>query len=212
MGYSMLRAEDVKFDVTIIGFHGTLLEKAKKIIADKKFEFSEYRKDHWLGQGIYFFREDYHQAKAWALTKVKRQEENGAILKTIIKVDKSSVLNLDARDDLIFFTEFKKEFVKYCTENKIKLSADPNVFRCTICDELPQEIKVIQRTFPGEGYFNGDLKEIDLVLHGVQVCVRDKSLIDFKQTNICGVVNYIPPIVSKNTKKRRKKRIFSNKE
>ncbi|WP_332604006.1 hypothetical protein, partial [Bacillus sp. S1(2024)] len=62
------------------------------------------------------------------------------------------------------------------------------------------------------GYFNGDLKEIDLVLHGVQVCVRDKSLIDFKQTNICGVVNYIPPIVSKNTKKRRKKRIFSNKE
>lgn len=173
----------------IRGYHGTLLERAKKILAGN-YKIGHKRNDHWLGQGVYFFREDYEQARSWTIPIMRRNQKDGAVLITTFSIDSDAVMDLDSRKGLSDFVKLKERYHEFCIKNKIEIVANENVLRCAICDEIPKEIKVILRTFQGNAWFDQSLEEVDLSMHGKQVCVRDVGILNTKQTNIKGIVYY----------------------
>lgn len=192
--------ENIKYQTTIVGFHGTLYKFATKILTGN-FKKGRFRDNHWLGQGVYFFRDDYEQAKSWAMPKMNKAKENGAVLMTKLKVNSDNFLNLDSRKGLQEFKEFKDSYVQFCIDEKLEITAEEDILRCAVCDALPEEVKVIQRTFKGNSKFNDSLEDVSLFLHGQQICVRDTGIIDEKKTSLIGVVYYEEKITKPKKKK-----------
>lgn len=93
------------YDIIIKGFHGTTEDAAREILKTKKFE-TKYSEFHWLGQGVYFFREDVDQANTWALQITKKENRlqnkkmKACVLKTDVKVNSEQYLNLNSRSGL----------------------------------------------------------------------------------------------------------------
>ena len=54
--------------------HGTIKKFSDLILIEKKFVMNS-RKDHWLGNGIYFFVDDLEQAFIWASVQVSIEDE-----------------------------------------------------------------------------------------------------------------------------------------
>jgi hypothetical protein len=82
-------------------FHGTDHQSTASIYCHG-FRFpGNPREDHYLGQGIYFFREDWQQARVWAEIKIMRVDElegsSPCIIKAYIRVPERKFLNLDTR-------------------------------------------------------------------------------------------------------------------
>lgn len=187
----------INFPVYLELFHGTSEKFANIIIKEKNFKTGRVRDDHWLGQGIYFFREDYSQAQTWAKYKIKNtlslRGHNVAIINTSISVLNNIFLNLDTKSGLDYFKSFLESYNEYAKEMKIEINvkdADPKKetkLMCLYCNVLPDEIKIIQRTFRVESKFfdkSSELREVGLHLHGVQICIRDKNVIDYQNTKI----------------------------
>lgn len=170
----------------VIAFHGTYGSAADLIIDSQSFTKGSLRRDHWLGHGAYFFREDQKQAMIWATYKVKNTPElvaeQATVIQAVIKVSRDEFLNLDSRDDLEKFELFVKQSMEE-VKNKYGLRIEeenPHVLRCAFCDQLPESYKVIQMTFSVDSFrfdSNKMLQNMDIRLHGVQVCVRDLSTI-----------------------------------
>ncbi|WP_119027027.1 hypothetical protein [Bacillus velezensis] len=201
----MLTHGDYNYKINIKGFHGTSLRVANKIIKDKEFKLGDLREDHWLGQGSYFFRDDFDQAKTWSVFKLKGTED-GAVLEATIEIDNENFLNLDSRGGYNFFRGFFKEFKKHCHEQRINLTnKTATELRCLVCNQLPEEVKVIQRTFKTTSATDRELVEVELGLNGVQLCIRDKDILDFEKIKIVGL---IPTKVfkGKRSKGRRRRR------
>ncbi|EIJ82286.1 hypothetical protein PB1_05130 [Bacillus methanolicus PB1] len=209
------------FPVYLSLFHGTTESVAKDIVAHKNFKIGEFREDHWLGQGVYFYREDYKQALIWARYKIKRKKElngeNVAVIYSNTIINNSQFLNLDTREGLNFFKSFLEGLKAFSGENKIEINIDDDhpkkkeLLMCFYCDMLPKEIKVIQRTYRvGSGHFDSDtlLQEVGMHLHGIQVCVRDTSVIDYEKTGIWSIAK----AHSKPLKKKKKRKISFEEE
>jgi len=184
---------------SLLAFHGTY-ESAAVDILGTSFNMGKRRPDHWLGQGVYFFREDLKQALIWGKTKIKRTIElhgqRAAVLETIINTKSTEFLNLDTRDGMELFDEFALELNRFNKEHGIEFNVDnPNVLRCLYCDQLPKTVKVIQRTFTVESKYDGKtlFQDVDLRLQGIQLCVRDISSIDQQSTKLVKLEEvYIP--------------------
>lgn len=70
--YHITFLEGLSIMIELIGYHGTFEECSTKIL-DDGFTHSE-RKDHWLGQGIYFF-DDSDFATWWAFAKKRKKKK-----------------------------------------------------------------------------------------------------------------------------------------
>ncbi|MGO1134204.1 hypothetical protein ACTOS9_03530 [Bacillus subtilis] len=183
----MLTHGDYNYKVNIKGFHGTSLKAAKKIIEEKEFKLGDFREDHWLGQGAYFFRDDYEQANTWAYFKIK-ENENGAVIEANVEVDNKNFLNLDSRKGYLFFNSFYNQFKQHCLEQEIELGEKTKTeLRCFVCDQLPDDIKIIQRTFSNR---EKELAEVEVGLNGVQLCIRDSDILDFEKIKIVGLIPF----------------------
>ncbi|HDR8522393.1 TPA: hypothetical protein QC471_004336 [Bacillus toyonensis] len=166
-------------------FHGTAESCSINILGEKKFEMGTPRNDHWLGEGIYFFREDLQQAFTWAKNKVKNHgkylNQKPAVIEAQVSITESSFLNLDTAGGMEEF----KEFIECLKAEKVFIEAEwsddlPAKIRCYVLSLLPEEIWVIQRTFKVErSKYNHSVafKSMDLGLQGVQVCVRNHEAI-----------------------------------
>lgn len=188
------------FPVYLALFHGTSEKFANIILKEKNFKMGHVRDDHWLGQGIYFFREDYSQAQTWAKYKIKNTTSlighNAAVINTNIFVLNNNFLNLDTKSGLDYFKNFLESYDEYAKEMKIEINVrddDPKKetkLMCLYCNVLPDEIKLIQRTFRVESNFfdkSNELREVGLHLHGVQICIRDKNIINYQDTKIFSI-------------------------
>ncbi|MGJ3546694.1 hypothetical protein ACR6EC_12075 [Bacillus subtilis] len=141
------------YNIDIVGFHGTSLESAQKIITEQNFTSGDIRNDHWLGQGAYFFREDPEQAKIWAKNKIKGSET--AVIKTIVSLDNNSFLNLDTRSGLNYFNRYiKTEVKRKILEEKaeIELTTDDHskikhIYRCFFAMNYQQTLKQFKEPF-----------------------------------------------------------------
>ncbi|MGD6968745.1 hypothetical protein ACQCVP_20205 [Rossellomorea vietnamensis] len=174
----------VEREYSFFGFHGTSEESTISIAASQEFTYGTPRKDHWLGRGAYFFKDDELQAKYWARSKVKNHEtfkgQRPYVIEVYIQVKESNFLNLDSRKGLesleSYLDMFEQEGLQVNIDDEQK---DSNKVRCYLLSLLPDSIWVIQRTFDVKSRFDKhiQLKEMELNLHGTQVCVRDNEAI-----------------------------------
>ncbi|BES66069.1 hypothetical protein SANA_25080 [Gottschalkiaceae bacterium SANA] len=120
------------------GYHGTTFDKAEIIVEDNEFKpsVSNPQRIHWLGDGVYFFQEEFFSFW-WGANELKRLglqsithdlfKERWSILESQISADGERVFNLQ---DPITFYEFKAiqsdlisraksggEFYKWIREN-----------------------------------------------------------------------------------------------
>ncbi len=165
-------------------FHGTDHQSAESICY-KGFRLpSKLRKDHYLGQGVYFFREDWQQARVWAGIKIERvgqlKGSRARVIRAYIRVPEGKFLNLDTRWGIQKLTQHLQTIQNKLEEEGKTITGSPQMIRCFIMDLLPKEqFYVIQRTFsvPSK-YDNIDLlQKMGLPLLAVQICVRDLSVI-----------------------------------
>lgn len=184
----------MEHSIVINGFHGTN-EKSADQICDKKFFESKYREDHWLGQGIYFFDEDYEQAMSWGLLQAYPGQK-AVVLMAEINVGSAAFLNLNSRQGIFKFRKLKRDIQSVLEENEISVSSidgskvDINRLRCFIFDALPKNIKVIKKSFRIDKenqpkVLKGSLMEsIGIEMFSEQVCVRDQDVISKQSIKI----------------------------
>ncbi|GAB7389008.1 hypothetical protein BSNK01_28460 [Bacillaceae bacterium] len=179
--------------IKLWAYHGTSENAANNILVTKTFLIGAHRHDHWLGNGVYFYREDFSQAMTWAIYKVKnklRSKQKAAVIEVLINVKSSDFLNLDTRDGFEIFCEEALKINEKFKNRKIRLKVDPHVLMCFYCDELPKKYKLIQRTFRvSSTRFDGNklFQQLQLQLHGTQLCVRDTSIINSDEIKLVGL-------------------------
>lgn len=180
----------------IIGFHGTSSiwrESIDRIGLDPKK--SNYRADHWLGQGVYFFKE-FVIAKWWAQTIVhKHKEENYSLIyKAVVEASEEEILNLDDNKQL---DKFVTEILKYIDEIEATCSGKMPILtneklRAVFFDYYKQvnNISVMIRTFLKDKVKYGIIRRNDdlnkqqkllrtlgIYYNETQICVSNKDVI-----------------------------------
>lgn len=168
--------------------HGTNNVISKTIMQDG-FKIKKSRDDHWLGDGVYFFREDAESALLWSKMKFKEDDktESYHVLEIQVNVNGENFLNLDSREGMLRLKKFTDEL-----RNKVlgfKFNTDDKKTRHFIMSLLPASIKVIQYTFKvNSGFFSTDpLRMMKLGLNSKQVCIRDEKVMNDVEVNIAKV-------------------------
>ena len=92
-------------------FHGTTRTVANIVKDTSKFQYN-FRNDHWLGNGIYFFIEDYDKAKWWAKTLARRERKSKAsVISLVATIQRNKILDLDAEKERKDFYQFVLDFI-----------------------------------------------------------------------------------------------------
>jgi hypothetical protein len=114
------------------------------------------RRDHWLGQGIYFYREDIEQARLWAKYKIKKYPcERPSVIEVTIRTREANFLNLDTRSGMSSLAFFIEKLEKEGLIIKIRHdNSSQEKTRCYIMSLLPDSIWIIQRTFEVKSMFD----------------------------------------------------------
>lgn len=128
-----------------IGYHGTTAESAKSILADNHFNPST-KMDEWLGDGVYFFENDYLQAYDF-ITRA-RKKEDVKVLKAEIESD--NVLDLTLKEVQVLINEFRLSIIErlkdeFQGQNKNKLQN--GVIINKLCDTSEEKIDVVRGVF-----------------------------------------------------------------
>lgn len=170
------------------GHHGTDENSADSIVT-KGFRLPTMKRDdHWLGNGLYFYKEDDVQALIWAEYKIRSTDAlaglKAMVIETYIKVPEENFLNLDSRGHMGKFENFLKEAAATLEEENLQIvfSDEDDKIRNYVFNLLPEQYYVIQRTFKVDSKYDNNemLGRMRLHLHGVQICVRNLSVIDAK--------------------------------
>ena len=162
--------------VELTGYHGTIKEKADKIIEENHYILSN-KKDEWLGKGIYFFK-DRFWANYWAGRVSKNWNGQPAILKSLISCKNEEYFDLDSIDNRKKIEESIKDFAG--TESSIgapnfENEKEMRSFYCNFYAEL-NNILVYSCNFPRAGF-----DALGFPKAQVQYCVRDNSAIKSRE-------------------------------
>lgn len=173
-------------------YHGTSCDSYLAIKNGRKFTYYS-RKNHWLGQGIYFFLEDKDKA-LWFVKKssspyLKSKEK--CIIKVKINVEKDGLLNLDIEDGRKKLDQFAK-FLKDTTRlRKRDGSLHNSDLRCLVIDAYIKyyNVKAVKYTFSNDKivYQNLNLNNTDqdkIQNTGAQINVVDQSVINFDELSV----------------------------
>lgn len=167
--------------------HGTIKKYAELIMSSQKFCFNE-RDDHWLGNGVYFFVDDFEQAKIWAglckknlkkktSKKILHENTNEVVFELNYTVNKADYLNLDSKTDRMKLDEFIDNLKEMDTEIT---SDNEHQAMCMILDFYVKyyDIKATKYTFTNSSK-NNKLSYLGIENHGEQFCIYDVDSIDF---------------------------------
>lgn len=159
-------------------FHGTLLEKANKILNDK---FIHSTKDtEWLGYGVYFFAEQ-KDAGWWASLEANKGKNRGsspAVLVADILTEEALFCDLDLQENMSKMREECSNVLE-SMEKKGKARLSKEQIRCACCNFFAKkhQLKVLAYTFPSL-----PTNEIGFPMPNVklqrQFCVRDDNCIN----------------------------------
>ncbi len=170
-------------------YHGTTSSCAAKISATGHFIFGKPREDHWLGQGVYFFREDYDQAVSWARTKIITTPtlagESPSVIEVVLEASGLNFWNLDTRGGLLRLLVFLRQLEK---KGVVITGSSREQVCCFVLSMLPDEAWMIQRTFKvASKVFDGNrtLRRMELGLMSTQICVRNYNVIRDESIKIC---------------------------
>ncbi|MCK4258845.1 MAG: hypothetical protein KAX49_07695 [Halanaerobiales bacterium] len=168
----------------LIGYHGTFVDCVKNIL-DNGFIFHQ-RKDHWLGQGIYFYKDDLNQAKVWATVKSRNnlhyRDKEVAVIKVILKVKKDKLLNLNLREDVKKILNFALQL--NCDFDPDNVDANRAFVIDSICEE--EDFEVVIMSFTHENQTIRDIQQqlgAALGFHFTeqQICVKNDICIVSKE-------------------------------
>lgn len=87
---------------TVIGYHGTTIEAAARLVDGDDFAPSD-QDDEWFGRGIYFWEHAYQQAWWWAK---RRGAESPAVVGAVIRL---GMLRLARHGQHRHFTRIPRE-------------------------------------------------------------------------------------------------------
>lgn len=111
-------------------YHGTGLSNYEEIIKTQQFIYQK-RKNHWLGNGVYFFVEDFTRAKRWAEGK----STDPVVIETEFDFESNELLDLDKSDDLNKLDDFARIFKTELQRNRVQIrDIDEHEFHCKLLD------------------------------------------------------------------------------
>ncbi len=181
-------------------FHGTTRTVANIVKDTSKFQYN-FRNDHWLGNGIYFFIEDYDKAKRWAKTLARRERKSKAsVISLVATIQRNKILDLDAEKERKDFYQFVLDFIAAnpviegldftYTSSPSDENIDMNEakLRCFMLD-LIQKINnydACKYTFVDDKltYSLPNVNSSLIRNNGVQLCIYNQSVIDFSTLQI----------------------------
>lgn len=178
----------------ILGYHGTFAKNVEEIL-ETGFQ-PEYRSNHWLGQGSYFYTEK--KLAHWFISKnaetdyrKKGIDTNIAIIKVLIEEDQENVLNLDSPDGINdFYSHLNELFEEF---KHITFSDNEHVNLCIILDVLSEYLglNVIIKTFekdnkPSYGavntlWFDRNVFPLNVKYKETQICIRNNNCVKDKE-------------------------------
>lgn len=177
-----------------IGYHGTRKDNENNII-EQGFEESKANLGHWLGRGIYFYENIYY-AIEWGIIHFLTEKENYdkfieqcSVLKAIIDISKSELLDLNDPVGYAFYLEILEE-VKTRFPNEIKKiennNGDIEIIRLLekIEEKTGQKyismFDVVTADYPKDIYKkeNMDKRGDFLPCIQKQICVKNSEVID----------------------------------
>jgi hypothetical protein len=175
-------------------FHGTTKESLDKIINNKKFEY-EYRDNHWIGNGIYFFINDEGKGRWWAGNTVKKKAKEGivaepSVLYMLIKIERQRLLDLnteEGQEKLLKFIRYLKSEKRGIIIKKRTNEDEENLKRRILCKHLDLMVKVdkyqatlYQFANENKSYLFNEMRIYGIMNNcGNQLCVYDETLLDF---------------------------------
>lgn len=185
-------ASTSKFNI----FHGSTNDYIESIIENKKFNVKK-RKDHWLGNGVYFFIDDASKAFWWAsFAKKKWEKENknlknatrqeDAIIFFEITIERNNLVDLDTEDDRHRLDDFIKELQEMNIQLSDKSSKQPSKKEafCTLIDTYVgyyDNIDAVKYTFSDDKKTYSDMdQKYGIYNNGVQLSLFNQSLLDFE--------------------------------
>lgn len=170
-------------------YHGTTRDSIIEILENEVFHIIP-RKDHWLGDGIYFFVDDIGKAIWWSEMTARRFKKSsgdtGVIFVEAYKIKKEKLLNLDSETDRKKVANFIKNSPKSFTMN---LTSDGEEQRKM--EARAKLINIIVDYYDMvavKGTFHKDhpkklsfLDDLGLSNNEVQFCIIDTDTINFDQ-------------------------------
>lgn len=172
-------------------YHGTSYDNYLSIKESKQFNFKS-RKNHWLGQGVYFYVED--KDKAIWFVKASRSPylrgKDKCVIQAKISIEANDLLNLDTENGRNSLSDFAKalrqEGVK--VTDKFKVNAE---LRCLLIDTYNKynDIKAVKYTFADDKITYQDLNvnvgSYDRIRNtGIQINVVNQSIINFDELSV----------------------------
>jgi len=117
----------------LIGYHGTFCDNLTSI---KENGFTcDIRRNHWLGQGVYFYLDDFTQTLIYIRSK-RKSSKTICVIKTKIFLpeDRNKFLDLNKRKEFHRLINYIKDFV-YNPDNNLDFDKnDPETARCFFID------------------------------------------------------------------------------
>lgn len=171
--------------LNIVGYHGTLLDRAQNISKDG-FHASA-KEIEWLGYGVYFF-DSYRNAEAWATQEYRRQckyhddVSPPVVLIVNIRIEEQNLLDLDTKETMGSFKgALRKGYeLMFGSENlrgmpQFKDEREERCFWCNYYTRTHPHIKVIAFSFPRIKYRDFGFPTVH---EQRQLCVVDSSCIE----------------------------------
>ncbi len=176
--------------INVTGYHGTHLRNVTSIL--KHAFTANERKDHWLGQGIYFY-DNFELAKWWIETKLHAPSGAGcAVIEVALGCQKKEFLDLDQPRGVDYFlSELSKLLDQLQIGLKFMVSREDDSMRnlCFGIDLVKKhlDIKLVAMTFykAHPSYAEGDIN-----LFEKQYFLLPRSF-SYKERQICASVNDI---------------------
>lgn len=140
--------------MNVLAFHGTGLSNYDSIIKTEKFSFDK-RDDHWLGNGVYFFVDDFERAKRWAEGNRPDKDTEPVVIETEFEFEQGELLDLDKSDGLKKLDEFARDFITELKRKRVLISnIDEHTFHCKLLDAFVfrnKKYKAVCRTMKSTG-------------------------------------------------------------
>jgi hypothetical protein len=161
----------------LTGYHGTSEEGCRGILKDKRFKCST-GKSQWLGDGVYFFQDDRHQAYMFfkfkfGMQNAKRHEEI-RVLKADIQAEDDNVIDLVTDEGRQQIDDFKKKFARDFG-GRVKYQLTDTALLNLLYQNVPYDLVRAVYDVPGKNkkWAHGYKR-----VH-IQICVKNQSCIDF---------------------------------
>lgn len=161
-------------NIEYIGYHGTL-KNIEKCIKSGGFTKSN---TGWLGEGVYFFQDDFELAKRWAIKKYNA--ENVVFIKRTIRVEREKLFDITyplSEQSKYYFRErerciqeMKKRGYKVDVESRKRY--ENGLINLICVTKKYHVVRACTYTYQKCDYIDGN--EVgSLFANGVEICVRN---------------------------------------